>query len=160
MKSTEGQFVVGFVMDYNGRRVALLRKQRPEWQKDLLNGCGGRVELGETFEQAMIREAREELGLRTMEAFEHVLTLRRGAFECRFFRMFSTSTLAQVATATDEAVEVHATSDVIGRPDLVPNLSWIVPLAIDPCVVIPLIVDDADSNGRNWRRWPLERAGV
>jgi 8-oxo-dGTP diphosphatase len=158
VKATSGQFVVGFVMDDNGRRVLLLRKRRPAWQDGLLNGCGGRVEPSETFEQAMIREAREEIGVDRIP-FAHVVTLRRGEFECRFYRAFSTSAFAIADAQTDELVERHWTSVVIGSPDLVPNLNWILPLAVDPCIKLPIEVEDADSNDLNWRRWTASMIG-
>lgn len=54
-------FVLGFITDR--KRVLLIRKNRPEWQKGLYNGVGGLVLLDETQTDAMIREAKEETNL-------------------------------------------------------------------------------------------------
>jgi 8-oxo-dGTP diphosphatase len=54
-------FVLGFITDR--KRVLLIRKNRPDWQKGLYNGVGGLVLLDETPTDAMIREAKEETNL-------------------------------------------------------------------------------------------------
>lgn len=55
-------YCLGFAFDDLGR-VALIEKQRPEWQRGLLNGIGGKVEFGETPIIAMHREFFEETGV-------------------------------------------------------------------------------------------------
>lgn len=44
-------------------QVLLVQKNRPEWQAGLWNAIGGKVEDGETLEQANVREFGEETGL-------------------------------------------------------------------------------------------------
>jgi 8-oxo-dGTP diphosphatase len=56
------RYVLGFVFDSTCRRVLLLRKKYPEWQKGKLNGLGGKIEADETPAAAMDREFREEAG--------------------------------------------------------------------------------------------------
>lgn len=46
-------------------RVALVEKNRPEWQKGRMNGIGGHIEEGEAPWDAMVREFWEETGCRT-----------------------------------------------------------------------------------------------
>jgi len=58
---TMARYVVGFLF-CNGW-VLLIRKIRPDWQRGKLNGPGGKVEPGETFAEAMVREWREEVGV-------------------------------------------------------------------------------------------------
>lgn len=57
------RYVLGFLFSRDETRVLLTRKARPSWQAGRLNGIGGHVRPGETFNQAMLREAREELGV-------------------------------------------------------------------------------------------------
>lgn len=52
------EYCVGFA--FFGSDVILIRKARPAFQKGLLNGVGGKLELGENFLQAMVREFYEE----------------------------------------------------------------------------------------------------
>lgn len=60
------KFVVGFAFTEDRERVLLVGKNRPAWQKGLLNGIGGKIEPGEdtgTPYTAMRRECFEETGL-------------------------------------------------------------------------------------------------
>lgn len=50
------------VLSLNRENILLIRKDRPEWQKGWLNLPGGRIEEGETPEQAAVRELKEESG--------------------------------------------------------------------------------------------------
>jgi len=58
-------YVLGFAFDDLGR-VALVRKEKPDWQRGRWNGIGGKVEQEACFD-AMEREFREETGV-TIEA--------------------------------------------------------------------------------------------
>ncbi len=60
------KYVVGLIFD-NKNRVLLIKKLRPEEHKGKYNGVGGKVEKGETFIEAMIREAKEECGLEILD---------------------------------------------------------------------------------------------
>jgi 8-oxo-dGTP pyrophosphatase MutT (NUDIX family) len=67
MSSSKNQekkyYVCAFVFSYELDKVYLLRKERPEWQKGLLNGMGGLVEVKERPSAAMTREFSEECGV-------------------------------------------------------------------------------------------------
>lgn len=56
------KYVLGLAFDDLGR-IALIKKLKPEWQKDRWNGIGGKVEEGEAPIDAMTREFREETGV-------------------------------------------------------------------------------------------------
>jgi 8-oxo-dGTP pyrophosphatase MutT (NUDIX family) len=67
------RYVLGFVFSQACDRVLLIWKNRPAWQKDKLNGIGGKIEAGETPKQAMEREFTEEtmfVGWSKSELFE------------------------------------------------------------------------------------------
>src|SRR5947207_2773047 len=51
-----------FKNESNEERVLLIMKDKPEWQKGFFNLVGGKVEDGETPEQAALRELKEETG--------------------------------------------------------------------------------------------------
>lgn len=63
MENTAEGFVVGFAFSETAGSVLLINKLRPEWQRGLLNGIGGKIEEGETSLGAMHRECEEETGL-------------------------------------------------------------------------------------------------
>lgn len=52
------EYCVGFA--FYGTDVILIRKAKPAFQKGLLNGVGGKIELGENAFIAMVREFYEE----------------------------------------------------------------------------------------------------
>lgn len=63
------RYVVAFVFNETLNRVWLIRKNKPEWQKGCLNGIGGKIEEGETAEEAMHRELLEESGVSGIDLF-------------------------------------------------------------------------------------------
>lgn len=65
--------VLGFLFSKKATHVALIRKQKPEWQRGYLNGIGGKVEECETPRNAMIREFEEETGMR-FSGWKHCIT--------------------------------------------------------------------------------------
>lgn len=48
---------------FAGSTVLLIRKAKPDWQKGLLNGIGGKLEGSESVLECTVREFREETGL-------------------------------------------------------------------------------------------------
>lgn len=55
-------YVAGFLFSENLLSVALIRKEKPAWQKGCLNAIGGKIEENETPFEAMKREFTEEAG--------------------------------------------------------------------------------------------------
>lgn len=131
-KPTEGKrgMVVGFAFDNAYSQVALVRKTRPDWQRDYLNGIGGKVEPGETFSLAMVREFREETGV-SISGLEQVAMLTDPAVEVAFYRVrlegifgFRFPEMNDVG----ERIEVHYVRNLPALKTI-PNLQWLVPLA-------------------------------
>lgn len=137
------QYVVGFMLDHPRENVVLIRKNRPEWQAGRLNGVGGKVEPGETREDAMVREFGEETGMATLAwAWDQICTIawpddavRVGDAEpttCTFFRAVDVQGCRleeAVTSTTDELVVVRNIMDVIAHDRIIPNLRWLLPLA-------------------------------
>ena len=126
------EYVVGLVTD--GSYMAFIRKNRPQWQRGLLNGIGGKVEENESHKQAMVREFREETGL-TIEASRWRL-LANMEYPAQAHIVFYTAKvshdeLSSLKSETDERVEVHS----VEYPHMYPqrfihNLHWLIPLAL------------------------------
>ena len=64
MENNTIYYVVGFLFNPDMTEVVLIKKNRPDWQKGLLNGVGGKIESGEDPITAMIREFKEETGIK------------------------------------------------------------------------------------------------
>lgn len=131
------RYVVGLAFTKDHHQVLLLRKRRPEWQAGLLNGVGGKVEVGEDFLPAMVREFKEETGLEVpLEAWEHNITFTGTDYELRFYSTTGAE-VRKARTTTDEPLFVVR---VEGLPklDVIPNLQWVIPLCLDPHVHFPV----------------------
>ena len=135
-------YVVGLLFSTDGRYVLLMRKNRPKWQAGKLNGIGGKIEAGETALQAMDRETEEEVGLVDVK-WQPVVRLTGQGFSVYFFRAFSLEQIENAVQKTDEGVTIEETFAVVGSSDLIPNIHWILAMAVDPCIELPLIVKDA-----------------
>lgn len=126
-------YVAGFLFDGTGNRVALIEKQRPEWQRGKFNGIGGRIEEGETPEKAMRREFKEETGVDVREWY-HFATLSgesNVAWTVHFFCAHDTVDLIDVRDEpqkTDERVFVFEVS-ALTYEHTIPNLRWLIPMA-------------------------------
>lgn len=118
------QYVLGFLFTTNGH-VWLIRKNKPEWQKGLLNGIGGKIEKGETPSQAMSREFAEEGGhaIGTWKWYGTLTDVYNYEVFC-----FYTISDAEVTSMTDEKVELVSLKKL--PVDIIPNLSWLIPMAV------------------------------
>ena len=116
-------YVVGFLFNNSGK-VALIQKNRPEWQRGKLNGIGRHIESGETPYQAMCREFNEEAG-DYIEKWEQYCSVEYPEAIIHFFRLFGDYT---AETKTDEMVSWYPIANL---PDItIPNLYWLIPLAL------------------------------
>jgi 8-oxo-dGTP diphosphatase len=126
-------YVAGFALSENFRdTVLLVRKNQPAWQKDMLNGVGGKMEANETPEEAMVREFQEETGIHVAGHFwrEH-LHLISGEHHIWFFSTeLDDNTLGLLHEKLNDVGEKLFTVAVqhINQYITIPNLQWIVPL--------------------------------
>lgn len=133
------KYVLGFLFNVKLTRVVLIRKQRPSWQRGLLNGIGGKIEHGETPEEAMVREFQEETGVTVKEwiGFTKMTGPHKSdpdSWEVSCFYAFAGDKFfATIKTTTDEEVVIlHPSLIYRGCPDSIhSNLAWLIPLAID-----------------------------
>ncbi len=119
-------YVAGFAFDESGDRVALIRKQRPEWQRGKLNGVGGHIEEGETAVKAMVREFWEETGVSTNEGHWTQFCVLSGDDWCVYFFTYRLPNLAGLKSM-DEVIEIVNPRSFDG---VINNLKWLIPLAL------------------------------
>jgi 8-oxo-dGTP diphosphatase len=116
-------YVIGFLIKDD--KVALIEKNRPEWQKGLLNGIGGHIEPGETPFQAMVREFEEEAGMRIPD-WEYYCTMKYPEALVFCFRKFGSDNV-EIRTMTDEFIDWYPLDPLPEK--VIPNLNWLIPLA-------------------------------
>jgi ADP-ribose pyrophosphatase YjhB (NUDIX family) len=61
----ETKYTIGIYFDSKLKKVALILKNRPEWQRGLYNFPGGHIEENETPEECISREFKEECLVKT-----------------------------------------------------------------------------------------------
>ena len=122
------EYVVGFMLSTDGENVALIRKQRPAWQKGRLNGIGGHIEDGELPIQAMVREFKEETADSTdIAQWIPFAVLSGNDWKVHFF--FTWGHLEALQTVTGEGIEILPVEGVTVDNDCLPNLTWLIPMA-------------------------------
>jgi 8-oxo-dGTP pyrophosphatase MutT (NUDIX family) len=148
--ATVRRYVVGFLFHSEGLLddgdILLIRKARPAWQANSLNGVGGKVEPGETGLQAMAREFQEEAAYKELIAWEPFATIsgletpdRAGTplgeqFIVEYFRAKIRGARPAIPEQqfdpweTAEPLEWHWTADL--PRECLPNLAWLIPMAL------------------------------
>ena len=122
------QYVAGFVFNPDKTKVALILKNRPQWQKGRLNGIGGKIESHETPISAMVREFEEEAGvLIPADQWRHFCTVNGINWDVNFFEACGDYA---IFSHTDERIDWYSIHH-IRNYDHVEQLNWIIHLALD-----------------------------
>lgn len=133
------EYVLGFAFTEDFGSVALIRKNKPEWQAGKLNGIGGKVEeYDQTIFHAMAREYHEETGVITnIDHWKYFAKLcgndfakQSDGFAVYCFYIVNDTTVKLARSTTDETVAVYDTTYFIYQ-NVVDNLRWQIPMAIE-----------------------------
>ncbi len=121
------EYVVGFMIN-DKNQVLLIIKNRPEWQKGLMNGIGGHIEANELPETAMKREFLEETGCSTDHfSWKNFATLSGPDWKVYFF-VLRVKTFPAFQTVTDEVV-VAVNIETLNFSNCIPNIIWLISMA-------------------------------
>ena len=119
-----------------GDAVLLLRKNRPEWQIGKMNFFGGKVEPGETLNDAAEREAEEELGpnfAREIREWRYVVAEDGPGYTCTFFFGRVDPTAVGITPSQNDVGEVFEWHPISSLPrNIIGNCRWVLPLCLDP----------------------------
>lgn len=131
-------YVVGFLFSTDLRYVILIKKNRPDWQKGLLNGVGGKIEPNEDPHDAMRREFKEETGV-NIPLWNPVCVLDSTKSEHKVktdwrVHFYTASAHYNVlyydcVTTTDEQTYFVDIGNINLYPPTVDNLKWLIPMA-------------------------------
>jgi len=123
--------VLGFVFSPQHQYVLLIRKSRPAWQRGRYNGVGGKIKLGESPVDAMVRECEEETGLQIPASrWGHRITMLNAPGTVYIFvARESHGKLREVLGTRREPAGLFPTG---GLPAAcLSNLRWLIPLLAD-----------------------------
>ena len=135
------EYVAGFLFSANREKVVLVQKINPEWQRDLLNGVGGKIEpFDESLVAAMVREFQEEAGILVHE-WEMFCQVSNQGNLTHFFRSFADGNLDHISGQEAEKISAYPVSE-LDRLNTMPNLGWLIPMALDGAV-LEAVVDYA-----------------
>jgi 8-oxo-dGTP diphosphatase len=134
MKMRTSNYVCGFLFDCEAGRVALIKKNKPDFQAGKLNGIGGKVESHEAPLEAMVREFREETGACIANWSRYcTLNVAKGPATIDFF-VSTSGEGVELQTTTDEKVGWYSLRDSmtgwLAQPHM-RNLDWLIPLALE-----------------------------
>lgn len=130
------KYVCGFMFSDDLKAVALIRKEKPSWQKGKLNGIGGKIEPGEDSATAMRREFIEEAGVLSdwqfyLKVQSHINKSEddEAGFDIDFYT--TVGALGMLVSRTEEMIEIHTLDSLPRRIDLIENIIWTVPMAAE-----------------------------
>jgi len=122
------KYVLGFLFTDDLEKVWLIRKLRPQWQFEKLNGIGGHVEPNETPDQAMVREFKEETGV-VITDWRWFMTMKNDEWEVECYYQTIRNNKTPISM-TDESVHLIPVY-MINEVPVITNLRRIIPNIID-----------------------------
>jgi len=136
-------YVLALLFTADRREIVLMEKTRPAWQQGRVNALGGKLRAGESAEDAARREVREEAGV-DVAVWDPVLVWHDAQYTMHVVRAFDDAAL-RAHTAEDQQV-FRAPVDELPA-NVIDNLRWLVPLALDREVALPIDVRSASPTG-------------
>lgn len=123
------KYVLGFIFDSSCKKVLLIAKNRPEWQKGKINGIGGKIERNETVKSAMSREALEETGLVIQKKEWKEIGVQKGKdWQVYILTTMYKYNMADAKSMTDEQIAWYSISRLPGN--IISNLNFFIPLCL------------------------------
>lgn len=113
-----------------GDKVLLVKKDRPKWQRGRFNLVGGKIEEGETPEQAALRELEEEAGLQSLPISPTVMGQIVGSWGVVYCVKIPIMFRQEIIPREGETEEVkwHDWNKVKESKRLLPNLKIVIPM--------------------------------
>lgn len=124
-------YTLGFCFNRKKDKVVLIKKDRSDWQKGLLNGVGGGVWENENDYEAQVREFHEETGVKTinldwqMYAIMHSPNFIIYCYYCVSDRIFKEAKTVE----SEKVVKIKVKN--LPKYKTISNLKWLIHLALN-----------------------------
>ncbi|WP_419678413.1 NUDIX domain-containing protein [Aliarcobacter lanthieri] len=97
--------VLGIITD--GKKILLLRKNNPDWQRGLYNGIGGKIDIDSTPIDTIIKISKEEIGLDILNWNELETTILDNGIELTYLlSLVDEEQIKKAKSLTDERLEI------------------------------------------------------
>ncbi len=124
------RYTLGYIFSSDLKKVLLVYKLAPKWQKGKINGIGGKNKDNENDLTCIVREIQEETSLKT--ASKDWIYLGKMHGENWTMALFTLIYKGELTDAKKSAKEEIAWFPVKKLPkNVIPNLHWQIPLAIE-----------------------------
>ena len=123
------EYTLGFCFSKDLRQVLLINRHKHQFHSNKANGLGGKIIIGESPAEGILREVKEESGITTKETDWKFIGIINGA-------TWKVWVFSAKVDPPESFPEIHegtvAWHDCQTLPDnIVPNLAWMIPFAID-----------------------------
>lgn len=141
-------YCLGFMFSKDKSKVLLILKDRPEWQKNHLNGIGGKEEPQDhsIMSITQVREFEEETGINTVVQDWDLFAIITGketenktgteigsVYNIHCYKSFSDNIFQAKQMESELPVVVKCNylqeMEYIGTP-ILPNVNWLIPMAL------------------------------
>jgi len=121
------KYVLGIVT--GSKHILLIGKLQPEWQAGKYNFLGGKIEEGETADEAISREIKEECGLHfnVNEFTYNGLLYRPNDFEMYIYSIDCGDAIFDAKTLEEEKIHIIPINTFMEMPSVlqIENLKWL-----------------------------------
>lgn len=123
------EYTLGFVFNISLAEVLLITRNKHAFHSHKANGLGGKIIIGESPKECIVREVNEESGIETKEDDWKFMGIINGTSWKVWVFATTTKKQEQFPTISEGQVSWHNCKNLPNN--IVSNLSWIVPFCID-----------------------------
>jgi ADP-ribose pyrophosphatase YjhB (NUDIX family) len=123
-------YTIGIYFTPDFKKVALILKNRPNWQKDKYNFPGGHVEAGEAESACISREFKEECNIiTTPNEWKSIGRISGDNYKCFIFTAIYKPIHGNLKTGEDQPVSWVFIDKL--PENCISNLYWLIPFAVN-----------------------------
>lgn len=145
MQDNIPEYASCLLVDYDEERILLIKKNRPDWQAGKLNIIGGHVEGDKDTSDAAIREVFEEVGIELKNIRYFCLLNTVTPCEAVVYFYVAFCDIETAIQKTDEEPVSMLIEHAIDM-DIIPNLKYLIPLALDNNMPIAIISEETSTS--------------